>query len=187
MAVSDRRYRKTESQIENSMLDLLQRQTFDEILVSDVVHQADINRSTFYLHYQSLDAVLGALEDRCITLLSPLASLLSQMDSKQFSKSLVGLVEDHLTLFRGVLLSTTSRFDEKLRDLFFPSLGVVPPLKNKKTMDDQSLLAGTLIVSLRMALTLYFDGNERLDEKKLVDDMASLIDLPLYNDFIKRK
>jgi len=187
MAVSDRRYRKTESQIENSMLDLLQRKTFDVVLVSDVVHQADINRSTFYLHYQSLDAVLGALEDRCIALLSPLASLLGQMDSKLFSKSLLGLVDDHLTLFRGVLLSATSRFDEKLRDLFFPSLGVVSPLKNKKTQDDRSLLAGTLIVSLRMALTLFFDGNERLDEKKLVEDLTDLIDLSIYSDFIKRK
>jgi AcrR family transcriptional regulator len=124
MAVSDRRYRKTESQIENSMLELLQRSSLENILVADVVHQADINRSTFYLHYQSLDSVLGALEDQCITLLSPLAALLSQMDPKQFAKSLMGLIEEHLPLFNGVLLSSTSRFDGKLRDLFFPSLGV---------------------------------------------------------------
>ena len=187
MAVTDRRYRKTESDIENAMLGLLDRQSFEDIMVSDLTRQADINRSTFYLHYQSLDAVLGALEDQCITLLSPLAALLGEMEGKQFVKSLFGLVDDHRSLFKGVLLSTTCRFDEKLRDLFFPPLGVVPPLKNKKTMDDQSLLAGSLIVSLRMSLTLFFDGNERLDEKKLADDMADLIDLPIYKDFIKRK
>ena len=186
MAVTDRRYRKTESEIENAMLGLLDQHSLEDILVSDLTRQADINRSTFYLHYQSLDAVLGALEDQCITLLSPLASLLGEMDGKQFVKSLYGLINDHRSLFRGVLLSATCRFDEKLRDLFFPSLGVVPPLKNKKTSDDQAVLAGTLIVSLRMSLTLYFDGNERLDDKTLSDDLISLIGLPIYKDFIKR-
>jgi AcrR family transcriptional regulator len=186
MSVTDRRYRKTETEIENAMLGLLDKHDFEDILVSDLTRQADINRSTFYLHYQSLDAVLGALEDQCITLLSPLASLLGEMDGKQFVKSLLGLVEGHRPLFKGVLLASTCRFDEKLRDLFFPSLGVVPPLKNKKTSDDQAVLGGVLVVSLRMALTLYFDGNERLDEKTLSDDLASIIALPIYKDFIKR-
>jgi AcrR family transcriptional regulator len=186
MAGTDRRYRKTETQIENSMLNLLCRQDFDDILVTDLTRECDINRSTFYLHYQSLDAVLGALEDQCISLLSPLAALLGEMDGKQFVKSLYGLIDDHRTLFKGVLLSTTSRFDEKLRDLFFPPLGVVAPLKNKKTSDDQSLRAGTLVVGIRMALSLYFDGNERLETKKLTDDLEALIVLPIYSDFLKR-
>jgi AcrR family transcriptional regulator len=184
MAVSDRRYRKTESQIEKAMLELLQRGSFEDILVSDVVHQADINRSTFYLHYQSLDSVLGALEDQCITLLSPLAALLGQMDPKQFSKSLMGLVDDHIPLFGGVLLSSTSRFDEKLRDLFFPTLGVLVPPKNKKTSDDRSTRAGTLIVGVRMLLTLYFDGNSRLENKTFLDDVTEYISSPFFKDVI---
>jgi hypothetical protein len=49
-------------------------------------------------------------------------------------KAFDGLIEDHLSLFNGVLLSATCRFDEKLGISFFPSLGVVPPLKNKKTI-----------------------------------------------------
>jgi hypothetical protein len=48
------------------------------------------------------------------------------------------------------------------------------------------VLAGTLIVSLRCLFTLYFDGNERLDDKTLSDDLMALIGLPIYKDFIKR-
>ncbi|MFA6619667.1 MAG: hypothetical protein WCS90_00850 [Bacilli bacterium] len=166
------------------MLDLLQKESFENILVSDIVHQADINRSTFYLHYQSLDAVLGALEDQCITLLSPLAALLGRMDPKQFSKNLMVLVEEHIPLFGGVLLSSTSRFDEKLRDLFFPTLGVVVPPKNKKTIDDRSVRAGALIVGVRMLFTLFFGGNSRLESKILLNDVTEYISSPFYNDVV---
>jgi AcrR family transcriptional regulator len=186
MAVTDRRYRKTESLIEEAMLGFLSSDHFENILVSDLTRKADINRSTFYLHYQSLDSVLGALEDRCITLLSPLAALLGEMDGKQFVKSLYGLVDDHRSLFAGVLSSATARFDEKLRDLFFPSLNVTVPLKNKKTSDDEALRAGVMIVSVRMALSLYFDGKERLDEKKLLETMNDILSSPLYADILKK-
>ena len=184
MAVTDRRYRKTESQIENAMLDLLQKRPFEEILVVDVVNQADINRSTFYLHYQSLSDVLGALEDRCISLLSPLGTPHSQKDSIQLATSLYDLLESNLPLFKGVLLSAGPRFDEKLRDLFFPSLGITPPPKNKKTSDDRSVRGGSLISGVRTLFTLYFEGNACLEVKKLLTDVIDVIDSPLYRGIL---
>lgn len=48
----DRRKRKTRSLIINTLYKLLEQQSFDKITVKQITEYADINRGTFYLHYQ---------------------------------------------------------------------------------------------------------------------------------------
>lgn len=50
--IMDRRKRKTQSLIINTLFKLLEKQTFDKITVNQITELADINRGTFYLHYQ---------------------------------------------------------------------------------------------------------------------------------------
>ena len=66
MRTTDRRFIKTEKIIFNSMVDLLQKSDPESLLIDDLVNEADINKSTFYLHYQSLDQLISAIEDRLI-------------------------------------------------------------------------------------------------------------------------
>lgn len=48
----DRRKRKTRSLIIHTLYKLLEEQSFDNITVKQITEYADINRGTFYLHYQ---------------------------------------------------------------------------------------------------------------------------------------
>jgi AcrR family transcriptional regulator len=48
----DRRKRKTQDIIINSFYKLLEQKSFDKITVNQITELADINRGTFYLHYQ---------------------------------------------------------------------------------------------------------------------------------------
>ena len=49
---TDRRVRKTKTQLRNGLAMLMKEKSVGEITVKELVDQVDINRSTFYLQYQ---------------------------------------------------------------------------------------------------------------------------------------
>ncbi len=62
----DRRTIYTKNVIKDAMLELLETQPFEKITVSALCRQADIVRTTFYLHYDGLTEVLNELADDAI-------------------------------------------------------------------------------------------------------------------------
>ncbi len=48
----DRRIVRTKTAIREALISLIEEKGFDAILVSDIAERANINRGTFYLHYQ---------------------------------------------------------------------------------------------------------------------------------------
>ena len=57
------RFQETERKIKSAFLDLLGRRSMDDITVGDVCEAAGINRSTFYAHYDSAEALLEAMDE----------------------------------------------------------------------------------------------------------------------------
>ncbi len=51
---SDRRIRKTEQSLQYAFLHLVLEKEFSQITVKELCERADINKSTFYLHYRDL-------------------------------------------------------------------------------------------------------------------------------------
>ena len=47
----DRRAKRTRRLLKESLLELMQEKPFSQISVRDVTERADVNRTTFYLHY----------------------------------------------------------------------------------------------------------------------------------------
>lgn len=59
----DRRSLRTRSALRDALIELITERGWDEIAVQDICVQANIGRSTFYLHYPNKDALLqGGLE-----------------------------------------------------------------------------------------------------------------------------
>ena len=58
----DRRIRKTKKQIRIGLSKMMLVKDIDAITVKELVEAADINRSTFYLHYRNVDVLLQAVE-----------------------------------------------------------------------------------------------------------------------------
>lgn len=50
---TDRRVTRTKRMIRDAFTQLLEEKGFEEITVKDITEKADINRGTFYLHYES--------------------------------------------------------------------------------------------------------------------------------------
>lgn len=54
----DRRIKRTRTAVFNAMLDLMVEKDASKITVLELCKRADINKSTFYLHYKSMDDCL---------------------------------------------------------------------------------------------------------------------------------
>ncbi len=57
----DPRFEHTEQVIRSTFLDMLRRLNYESVTVRELTAQAPINRKTFYLHYDSLDRLLGTM------------------------------------------------------------------------------------------------------------------------------
>ena len=68
------KYQYTASLMDEALLLLLDQKDFDTITVKEVCKKAGVNRSTFYLHYESmndlLEEMIGMINDRFKTSLA---------------------------------------------------------------------------------------------------------------------
>ena len=62
MASSDRRIRYTKQVLKDSLFELMQDTPVEKITVKQLCAAADINRATFYAHYDTLTALLEEIE-----------------------------------------------------------------------------------------------------------------------------
>lgn len=66
MIRTDRRTQKTMELLKKIFLDLLKEKPVQAISVTELCRMADINRSTFYLHYCDIYALLEDIESDCL-------------------------------------------------------------------------------------------------------------------------
>ena len=66
MKYQDTRIKFTKAMLKNAILDLLSKKNIEDITVKELCEKAEINRSTFYLHYDSPQQLLDQIEDEFI-------------------------------------------------------------------------------------------------------------------------
>ena len=62
----DRRILRTKTAIREALIDLINEKGFDATLVSDIAERANINRGTFYVHYQDKYDLLEKIQTEII-------------------------------------------------------------------------------------------------------------------------
>ncbi|MEU7215948.1 MULTISPECIES: TetR/AcrR family transcriptional regulator [Nocardia] len=55
---TDRRVRRTKSLLHRALIELMLERGYDRISVRDILHRADVGRSTFYAHFRDKDDLL---------------------------------------------------------------------------------------------------------------------------------
>ncbi|MBO0999262.1 TetR/AcrR family transcriptional regulator C-terminal domain-containing protein [Bacillus sp. SD075] len=63
----DRRIRKSKMALKEALLSLMQNKDFREISITDIVELADLNRGTFYKHYQYKEELLEEVMEDVIS------------------------------------------------------------------------------------------------------------------------
>ena len=73
--MKDRRVRKTEQAIKSAFTKLLLEKDITDITIKELCDNADINKSTFYLHYKDIydcaDSLLNCVVDKTIAIMEP--------------------------------------------------------------------------------------------------------------------
>lgn len=59
----DRRVRRSKGLMRDALITLMNEKPFSEITAKEITEKADLNRATFYLHYNNLFGLLEELED----------------------------------------------------------------------------------------------------------------------------
>jgi AcrR family transcriptional regulator len=55
---TDRRVQKTEALLRNALAELVREKPYDDIVVKEILHRANVGRSTFYTHFSDKDELL---------------------------------------------------------------------------------------------------------------------------------
>jgi len=116
----DRRYTRTHLAIRKAFTNLMLEKEYREITVSEIARLADINRKTFYRHYDSLYSVLDELQEEIMEELAELQTFLATPlgpdHYRNFVRGFLGILSKNTALHRRLFCSGEYSFVfEKIR------------------------------------------------------------------------
>lgn len=95
--MTDRRIRKTEQALQNAFIQMIMEQDLKQISVLELCARADINKSTFYLHYRDIYDLASRMKGR---LLDSAYEIIAEYDVLEFTARSPEIWERILNLFR---------------------------------------------------------------------------------------
>lgn len=90
---TDRRVQYTKQVLKQSLLELMTTKPVGKITVTDICERADVNRGTFYSHYQDAYDLLGRIEDE---LMAEILASLEVIKQNTMQNTLHVMIEDIL-------------------------------------------------------------------------------------------
>ena len=79
--ITDRRIRKTKKLLRDTLFELMNENSIENITVKDLTERSDLNRGTFYLHYRD---IFDLLEQNEIEILEEMSKLLVKINPSTF-------------------------------------------------------------------------------------------------------
>lgn len=186
MRTKDRRFIKTENAIQKAMIKLLNERDAEYLTIEDLIYEADINKSTFYLHYQSIALLISALEDEVVSSLSKKMYELPDNHSRyNFFESLLSFVKENQKIVKAVLNASTYRFNEKIEE-FGKTYLIDPPAKKRNRLVSKiELLESSLIQAVVAYLRIWIFDGCKFDDETVVTDLVELTASNIYKDIIR--
>ncbi|KRG08220.1 TetR/AcrR family transcriptional regulator [Staphylococcus sp. NAM3COL9] len=139
----DRRVRKTKSAIKNAFIQLLEEKDLEKITIQNITQLADVNRGTFYLHYEDKYILLSDMEDEFISGLTDkivfekviMHGVSIEAFAKAFSeevlKNIITYLYDNIEFYKVIFkLDRKSKIEEKISDLMLNNMKKSIPLSN---------------------------------------------------------
>lgn len=119
----DRRIEKTRTAIRNAYFELISKNAAAKISISEIARKANIDRKTFYLHYESVDDILKDFaHDKFEELMQRVADVSKEnqpVDIRVLFETLNQIVEENMIFFR--FIAKGQKYDyffDRLKDYF---------------------------------------------------------------------
>ena len=167
------RYLYTASLMDEALLRLLEQKDLDAITVKEVCQKAGVNRSTFYLHYETigdlLEETIGMINDRFK------ASLASVPDgdpskvvltSEEYLRPYLGFIRENMRAYKVIhqkdhLFNSQKTFESFYQSIFSPAMTHFGVSENEK----------------KYVFAFYTHGTVAIIGKWLEDDCRDDIDM----------
>lgn len=122
MKKTDRRIVKTKRQLREGLIHLMEQKSIQRISVREITEYVDMNRGTFYLHYQDINDMVDKIEDEVFSDFDEMLNsrTLAQLDNKPLLllEDAFGYLADNARLASAFLGPNGDiAFLEKLKDL----------------------------------------------------------------------
>lgn len=114
----DRREKKTKGAIKKALMKILNYNSLHSLSVIDLCHEADIARSTFYLHYSNIDQVLDEIETDRYNEIIQICLIYLNTGVKNTCLKIAEYVKQEKESYRTLLLKTEMHFQNKIKILF---------------------------------------------------------------------
>ncbi|MEB6043873.1 TetR/AcrR family transcriptional regulator [Staphylococcus pseudoxylosus] len=186
--VEDRRVRKTKNAIKQAFIKLLAEKELERITIQDITTLADVNRGTFYLHYEDKYILLSDLEDEILASLADEIGTykLVMQDSnledfaKNFSEKILKNIILHiqkdidfyLVIFK---LDRKSHLEDKISELMYANM--TKNLSNKQKISGipidyfHSYVSGATISFIKH----WVQDNNRMEPDMVADYLFKII------------
>ena len=167
----DRRVERTRQLLQNALSELILEKGYEKVTVQDVIDRANVGRSTFYAHFESLDQLL-------LSGFEPLRA--------QFEDFLSGAEFDHespwalsLTMFQQVQKQkggyiTLTHVQKFLYGYLLEHLKLSLPKRNKTIPPE--LLAHYVASSFIALMTWWIDNGYPLSAEKMSEHFRQLVE-----------
>ncbi|MEI3163606.1 MAG: TetR/AcrR family transcriptional regulator [Lachnospirales bacterium] len=124
---TDLRIIKSKNAIKNAFLDLMEEKGYANITITDIAKRAMINRKTFYIHFETKEALYNSISNELLSILSPTLNKLQNLEGKEQRQYVINMLlhfKEHKDIFNILIKDKTNpdflnKLKEKLKyDLF---------------------------------------------------------------------
>lgn len=178
-STTDRRITKTKTAIRNALLKLLGDKDIAQVKVTELADLANINRKTFYMHYQKVDDILCEIEDDFVTRLKGAIDESVQENDRQrihrIFEALNRIIEGDFEFYRNLIrLDASSSLINGIKDTL-KQLMLSFAAKRPKIPEDIASASTEYVIS--GILSMYVDwlySGKSLPLQKLADIASAL-------------
>lgn len=177
----DRRIIRSTRMLKNSMLSLLKEKSFNDISAKDITEHADLNRGTFYLHYQNTKDLLSSIENDIIADVQNLIDEhIKEVDIKDSLNPMLSVLLDEIvrhqeTLYILLKNSDASQIIDKLQSLIYKNgLELAERKFNFKSIVQTEYYLNYISFGILGIIKLWCDSDMNVNKEILLDYCTSL-------------
>lgn len=173
---NNRSVRNTKKRLYESLMKLVGKKPLNQVTVKEITEDADVNRSTFYFHYQDVSSMVVEMEDKFLQDFSVALTALEQK-SHDFIAILVRCLENHRDLCKLLLGSNGDMaFVEKMKAIVAEKCSkiwkdAVPELTDVEASAMDTFLIGGVMSTLQTWIL----SERRVPAKEITDILNRLI------------
>ena len=166
----DIRVKKTRRAIQKAFIELLREKPIEKITVKEIAERAEINKTTFYAHYETLDALINQLEMQTVQMVTEQMTgaqqLLEQPDV--FVREMFAVLLQTTDYLGVVPTSAMNRFTQHLRD------AILEKIKGENIEPSQYENIGAILIFVMNGLVGLLNTDAKLAQKQL-DVIAAVV------------